>query len=63
MMTRKILPKNLPALKRHFERDLIKAEKKLNQLSKNRKEIENEIETLKDGIEWCESVYKVSTNK
>jgi hypothetical protein len=55
------LPKNLPNIKKHFERELIKNQKRLNHLNKNRRELEIEIETLKEGIEWCQNVYKVST--
>lgn len=54
------LPKHLPQIKQHFERELAKAEKKLVANSKTRKELEAEISTLKEGREWCESVYKVA---
>lgn len=56
-----ILPKNIDNIQRHFKRELTKAERKLCQILKSKKEIELEIETLKDGIEWTQNVYKVST--
>lgn len=55
-----ILPKDIGRIKSHFQRELAKAEKKLNNVNRTKRELEMEIETLKDGIGWCENVYKVS---
>lgn len=61
MVTKSTLPKNLGSIQNHFKRELAKAERKLIQINKSRREVELEIETLKDGIEWTQNIYKVST--
>lgn len=53
-------PKNLGNIKRHLEKELSLAKKKLKSIDKSRFELTQKIETLKDGIEWCEKVYKIS---
>lgn len=56
-----LLPKNIGNLKRHFEKELSKVNKKLKCIEKQRRELELEKVTLEDGIGWCQSIYKIST--
>lgn len=63
MSTIKLTPKNLPAIQKHFKDSKKLVENKLYQARKKVSLLEKELETLKDGEEWCENVYEAHKGK
>ena len=53
----KLLPNNLPGIRKHFDTRIKEVKKRLHTTNKTRIALENELEVLEDGRDWCERVY------
>lgn len=63
MSTIKIGPRNLNAIQRHFEKCKHETLRKLNAINKKKLELEKELETYKDGVAWCQEIYKIGAKE
>lgn len=63
MTVRKISPRNLPGITKHFEQQKQETEKKLASLNKTRLKLEKELAVFEDGLEFCEQIYTAGKSK
>lgn len=63
MATRKIGPKNLPAIQKLFCNNKDRLEKQQNSLKKKLRDVENELVTVKEGIEWCQTIARIGVKE
>lgn len=54
----KLLPANLPGIRKHFDTRIKEVKKKLGGINKSRAALENELAVLEDGRDWCDRVYE-----
>lgn len=61
--TKKISPRNLPGITKHFKEQKQETEKKLAALNKKRVALEKELAIFQDGLEFCEQIYEAGKAK